>query len=115
MKGNVPASIDEYLEGIESDDARSALQRLRKIIREEVPGATECISYEIPTFKFNKTIVCIAAYKKHCSFFPGHTVRDFLDELKDFKTSKGTIQFQPDKPIPEPLVRAILRARYFEN
>jgi len=98
---------------IGSDEARSSLSRLRAIIREELPEAQEVISYGIPTFKFNKTMVAFAAFKKHCSFFPGHTVREFTEDLKAYKTSKGTIQFTPDKPIPETLIRDIVKARFW--
>jgi uncharacterized protein YdhG (YjbR/CyaY superfamily) len=110
-----PTSVDEYLAAVASDEARAALSELRATIRSEVPEAEEVISYGIPTFKLNGFIVSFAAFKNHCSFFPGHTVRDFAGELTGFKTSKGTIQFLPNKPLPEALVRAIVRARVTEN
>lgn len=100
------------MDEIASDDARETLEKLRKIILDEVPEAKEVISYGIPTYKFNKTTVSFAAFKNHCSFFPGHTVREFLDQLGEYKTSKGTIQFPNDRLLPEPLVRSILRARF---
>lgn len=104
-------SVDEYLAGIPSEAARASLVRLREIIREEVPNAQETISYGIPSYKLNGYLVGFAAFKNHCSFFPGHTVANFADRLTGFKTSAGTIQFRPDHPLPEPLVREILRAR----
>jgi uncharacterized protein YdhG (YjbR/CyaY superfamily) len=114
MTTDRPTSVDEYLAGVPSDDARASLLKLRAIIREEVPEASEIISYGIPTFKLKKFAVSYAAFKNHCSFFPGYTVRDFTDELKGYKTSKGTIQFPNDQPLPEALVRAIVRARLAE-
>lgn len=114
MKREVPVSVDEYLAQV-SPVARTALLKLRAIIREVLPDAQEVISYGIPTFKFNKTMVAYAAFKNHCSFFPGHTVAEFKDALKGYKTSKGTIQFTPDKPLPASLVKAIVKARLAES
>ncbi|MDR3692614.1 MAG: DUF1801 domain-containing protein [Fimbriimonas sp.] len=108
-------TIDQYLSRVTSDEARASLVRLRDIIRDEIPDVEEVIKYGIPTFKKCGYIASVAAFKKHCSFFPGHTVNDFLDQLDGYKISKGTIQFAPSKPIPEPLVRAIVRARLAEN
>lgn len=109
------STVNDYLAAIASDEARAALTRLRAIIRAEVPKAAETISYGIPTYKLDGFVVSIAAFKNHCSFFPGHTVAEFADELKEYKISKGTIQFSPDRPIPEALVRAILKARLAES
>lgn len=109
------ASVDEYLKSVESDEARTSLSYIRKILRDELPEAEECISYGIPTFKQGGFIVSFAAFKNHCSFFPGHTVRDFTEELKGYKLSKGTIQFPHNAPLSEPLLREIVRARLAEN
>src|SRR5580704_7437955 len=111
MKREAAGSVDEYLERISTEVARASLSKLRAIIREEAPGAEEVISYGIPTYKQNGYLASFAAFKNHCSFFPGHTVRDFSDELKGYKTLKGTIQFPHDKPLPDELVKAMLRAR----
>jgi len=110
-----PETVDDYLAQVASETARQALIRLRAIIRDEIPDAEELIKYGIPSYKQAGYVVCFAAYKKHCSLFPGHTVRDFTEELKGYKTSKGTIQFSPDSPLPESLVRSIVRARRDEN
>lgn len=109
------ANVDLYLDAIESDEARDALTRLRQIIRDEIPEAKEVISYGMPMYMFHGMVVGFAAYKKHCSLYPGHTIADFSEELKAFKTSKGTIQFDPKSPVPETLVRAMVRARADEN
>ncbi len=111
----VPTTVDEYIEMVHNPEARQALTRLREIIRDEAPEAEELISYRIPLYKLNGMLIGFAAFKNHCSLFPGHTVRDFEDQLKDFKISKGTIQFKPNNPVPEELVRAIVRARKLEN
>ena len=108
-------TVDQYLADIESDAARNALVELRSIIRSEIPAAEEVISYGIPTYKHFGMVVSFAAFKHHCSLFPGHTVNDFREQLTGFKLAKGTIQFAPDRPLRESLVRAIIRARFDEN
>ncbi|MHB8637193.1 MAG: iron chaperone, partial [Fimbriimonadaceae bacterium] len=92
-----------------------SLSKLRATIREVVPQADECISYGIPTYNCKGFIASFAAFKNHCSLFPGHTVADFSDRLKGYKTGKGTIQFPHDKPLPEELVREIVKTRMAEN
>ena len=111
------ATIDHYLAGV-SPDKRAALEKLRKIIKSAVPKAEECISYQIPAFRFEgRLLVGFCAAAKHCSFFPMNSslIADHMDELKHYDTSKGTIRFQPDKPLSAAFVRKILRARIAEN
>jgi uncharacterized protein YdhG (YjbR/CyaY superfamily) len=109
-------SVDEYLAGV-PEPARATLQKVRAAIRSAVPKeATEAISYGMPAFKYQGTLVWYAAFAKHCSLFPGSTVIEaFQDELKGFHTSKGTIQFPVDKPLPAALVKKLVRARIAEN
>jgi uncharacterized protein YdhG (YjbR/CyaY superfamily) len=118
MKSGAPAkTVDEYLANI-PEPARSTLKHVRAVIRSVVPKETiEVISYRIPMFKFNGMLVGYAAFKKHCSLFPtGSGVLDrFEKELKGYRTSKGTIQFPPDKPLPDALIKKIVRARVAEN
>lgn len=108
-------TVDEYLAQVDWAEGRAALERLRVIVLEEAPDAEECISYGMPGYKQKGYLLGFAAFKNHCSFFPGGTAQDFADELTGFKTSKGTIQFSPETPIPEPLVRRIIRARVEAN
>lgn len=115
MTRTAPATVDEYLNHVSSDAARETLQRLRTIIQSEIPQAEEVISYGIPTYKLHGMVVSFGAFKNHCSLFPGHTVDDFVEELKGYKTSRGTIQFPQDQMMPESLVRAIVRKRAEEN
>jgi uncharacterized protein YdhG (YjbR/CyaY superfamily)/predicted enzyme related to lactoylglutathione lyase len=104
-------TIDTYLAAV-PDDQRTALQRLRRIIRAAVPRAEECISYQVPAFRLDgKVLVWFGAAKKHCSFFPGAVLAGFDKELKPFSTSKGTVRFQPDRPLPATLVRKLVKAR----
>src|SRR5215467_2559425 len=111
-----PKNIDEYLAAL-SADKRAALQRLRQIIRAVAPKAEECISYQIPAFRLDgRMLVWFAAASNHCSFFPGaHPIAVHKQDLKAFKTSKGTVRFAPDKPLPAILVRKLVRTRIAEN
>jgi uncharacterized protein YdhG (YjbR/CyaY superfamily) len=118
MKSKVAAkNVDEYLAGI-PEPARSTLKHIRAVIQSVVPKqTTEVISYRIPMFNYNGMLVGYAAFKNHCSLFPtGSAVLDqFKTELKGYRTSKGTIQFPSDKPLPDALVKKIVRARVKEN
>lgn len=110
-----PATVDEYLARV-SDDQRAALQRLRKQILAVIPTAEECISYQLPAFRYEgKILVWMGAGAKHCAFYPGGLVDQFEDDLADYETSKGTIRFQPDAPLPAALVRKIVKARIAQN
>ena len=108
-----PTTIDEYLAPL-SEDKRAALERLRKIIRAAAPKAEECISYQLPAFCLDgKAFIWIGAAANHCAIY-GVGGAD-ADELKDYDTSKGTIRFQPDKPLPATLVRKLVKARIAKN
>jgi uncharacterized protein YdhG (YjbR/CyaY superfamily) len=114
-KTRQPTNIDEYLATV-SDEHKAALEKLRKQIRAAAPKAEECISYQVPTFRQNGVLVSFAAFKDHCSFFPGAApIEAHKDELKNFQLSKGTIRFQPEKPIPAALIRTIVKERIAQN
>ncbi len=104
-------TIDEYLAPLPADK-RAALQWLRRQIKAAAPDAEECISYGIPAFRLDgKLLVHFGAAAKHCAFYPGGIVERFAEELAGYDTSKGTIRFPPDAPLPADLIRTILRAQ----
>jgi uncharacterized protein YdhG (YjbR/CyaY superfamily) len=110
-----PKTVDEYLANV-SEPARSSLEKIRAVIRSVVPAeATEVISYRIPMFKYKGMLVGFAAFSNHCSLFPGALPEAFQDELRHFPTSKGTICFPVDKPLPAALVKKLVKARIAEN
>jgi uncharacterized protein YdhG (YjbR/CyaY superfamily) len=116
-KGNVaPSNVDEYLAGV-PEPARSTLNKVRAAIQSALPReATETISYRIPAFKYKGSLLWFAAFKDHCSLFPGASVIEaFKNELKDFHTSKGTIHFPVDKPPSAALLKKLVKARIAEN
>jgi uncharacterized protein YdhG (YjbR/CyaY superfamily) len=107
-----PKDVDEYLAGV-PEPARNTLNKIRAAIRSAVPPeATETISYGMPAFKYKGVLVWFAAFSNHCSLFPTASVIEaFKNELKGFATSKGTIQFPTDKPLPTALVKKVVKAR----
>jgi len=116
-EGNrAPKDVDEYLAAV-PEPARSTFNQLRAAIRSAVPPeATETISYRIPAFKHNGVLVWFGAFSDHCSLFPTASVIEaFKNELKGFSTSKGTIHFPTDKPLPTALVKKLVRARVRQN
>ncbi len=107
--------VDEYL-GALPGDKRAALQALREMIQRAAPGAEECISYQLPTFKHEGMLLSFGAAAKHCAMYCGSgPIEAFKDELVGYDTNKGTIRFQPEKPLPEPLVRRIVEMLLAEN
>jgi uncharacterized protein YdhG (YjbR/CyaY superfamily) len=107
-----PKNVDEYLAGV-PEPARGTLNKIRAAIRSAAPPeATEAISYGMPAFKYNGVLVWFAAFSNHCSLFPTAAVIEaFKNELKSFSTSKGTIHFPTDKPLPTALVKKLVKAR----
>ncbi|MDR3747476.1 MAG: DUF1801 domain-containing protein [Acidobacteriota bacterium] len=113
----VPKDVDGYLACV-PQPARKALQNLRATIRSVVPAeTTEVISYGIPMFKYKGYLVGYAAFSNHCSLFPmgSSVIKLFKKELEGFPTSKGTIRFTVEKPLPTSLVRKLVKARIAQN
>jgi len=91
---------------------------MRKTIQAMAPRAEECITYGLAAFRLDgKPLVAFGATAKHCAFYPmsGSIIQAHKDELKHYATSKGTIRFQADRPLPAALVRKLVRARVAEN
>lgn len=111
-----PQTIDEYL-ALLSDEKRAALQKLRGAIKSAAPDAEECISYQIPAFRLHgRLLVGFGASVNHCAFYPGaYPIKAHQDELSAYDTSKGTIRFQADRPLPASLVRKLVKARIAER
>jgi len=106
------STVEEYIKGFPAD-IQGILESIRQTIRKTAPGAKEVISYGMPGFKLdNHLLVWFAAFKDHISLFPTASgVDTFKDKLKGYKTSKGTIQFPLDKPIPYDLIKEITEFR----
>ena len=109
------ASVAAYLRAV-PPAPRAALQKLRKTIKAAAPEATEVISYGIPMFKHHGMLVGYAAFQEHCSLFMSTALaKAFKKALAPYQTSKGTIRFTVDKPLPKALVRKLVKARIAQN
>ncbi|MFN2440410.1 MAG: iron chaperone, partial [Chitinophagaceae bacterium] len=112
-------NVDEYLHSLPKE-VRTTLEKIRQTIKAAAPKAEEIISYQIPTYQYLGPLVHFAAFEKHCSFVVvskdtlSHLQRDNKD-LQSYKISGTTIHFTPDKPLPEALIRKIVKARIKEN
>jgi uncharacterized protein YdhG (YjbR/CyaY superfamily) len=111
-----PLTVDGYFAAV-PEPARNALNQIRAAIRSVVPPeATEIISYKIPAFKHKKVLVWYAAFSNHCSLFPTAAVIEaHKDELKGYSTSKGTIHFPLDKPMPVTLIKKMTQTRVAQS
>ena len=107
-------TVDDYLSFL-PEHTREIMQSLRKAIREAAPAASEIISYKMPAFKMNNILVWYGAFKNHVGFFPtAEAIEVFKKELSEYKTSKGTIQFPLDEPLPLSLIKKIVKHRIKE-
>jgi len=110
-KDKIPKTVEEYLEGV-PEPQRTTLKKVRTVIQSVLPEeATEGISYRIPCVKYKGMLVCYAAFAEHCSLFgmSGTLLGPFKDELKKYSTSKGTIRFAVDKPLPAMLIKRLVK------
>ena len=108
-------TVDEYI-AFFPNNLQIKLQELRQKIRESAPDAEEVISYGMPAYRLSGILVYFAAFKNHIGFYPTSSgVEAFREELSDYETSKGTIRFPLNKPIPLELVTKIVKFRVDEN
>jgi len=110
-----PADVDTYIAAF-TGETRARLERIRETIAKAAPTARPRISYRMPTFSLCGNLVYFAAFKAHIGFYPGASaVKKFARELSGYSTSKGTVQFPFDRPVPLGLVRKIVKFRVAEN
>jgi uncharacterized protein YdhG (YjbR/CyaY superfamily) len=115
MKSKPPKTVDEYLAAL-PDDARTTLERVRKAIKAAAPKAAEAISYQMPMYKQHGMVIGFAAFKNHCSIFPGPgPIARYKNELEGYETSKGTVRFPTNKPLPVTLLKKIVKLKLEEN
>ncbi len=107
--------IDNYLAEVHPPQ-RKELERIRKIIKQSVPDTEETISYGMPTLKYkSKNLIHFAVFKDHMSIFPGsHAIEVVKPKLKDYKISKGTVQFTLDNPLKEALLKELIKVRLYD-
>lgn len=115
MNPTTPATTDSYI-GSFPHETQQLLEQLRTIIKETAPEAEEKISYGMPGYKLNGMLVYFAGYAKHIGFYPGVAcIVAFEEELSGYKTSKGTVQFPLNKPLPTELIIQLVKFKINEN
>jgi uncharacterized protein YdhG (YjbR/CyaY superfamily) len=103
-----PKTIEEYI-ALQPPEVQPLLQAIRRTIQQAAPDAEETVSYQMPAFKQGKILVWFGAFKTHISIFPKASVVDaFKKKLTSYKTSRGTVQFPIDKPLPLDLIADIV-------
>ncbi|OMF18535.1 hypothetical protein BK133_30420 [Paenibacillus sp. FSL H8-0548] len=108
-------SIDEYIKTF-PPETQEILRKIREVIQQAAPDATEKISYQMPTFVLHGNLVHFAAYKNHIGFYPApRAIDEFKEELSQYKGAKGSVQFPIDKPMPYELISRMVKYRVAEN
>ncbi|MDK3158897.1 DUF1801 domain-containing protein [Kamptonema cortianum] len=109
------ATIDDYIAAFPTE-VQKRLREIRETIRAAAPGAAEKISYAMPTYELDGNLVYFGAAKQHIGFYPRSTAYEAaIPEAIPYRTSKGTLQFPFDQPIPHDLIRRIVEFRVAEN
>jgi uncharacterized protein YdhG (YjbR/CyaY superfamily) len=114
-KKGPPTTIAEYIAQC-PEDVQPVLSRIRAVIKESAPEAVEKISYQMPAFYLNGSLVWFGLHKHHIGFYPkGTGVEAFKEELSRYKATKGAVQFPLDEPMPYELISKIVKFRAAEN
>lgn len=109
------SDVDKYIAGYPRE-VQALLRKIRVTIRQAAPGAQETISYQIPTFKLNGTLISFAAFSKHIGLYPAPNGGErFNRELSRYRAAKATIRFPLDQPIPFGLITQIVKLRVKAN
>ena len=115
MKTTKYKDIDEYIADF-PENARILLEQFRSVIKKVAPEAVEVISYNMPAIKQNGIVVYFAAHKNHIGLYPmASGIATFKDEIAQYKSSKGAVQFPIDQPLPVDLISRIVDFRLQEN
>ena len=110
-----PQTIDQYI-ALYPADVQVLLEKVRETIREAAPGAEEAIKYQLPTFVLHGNLVHFGAFKRHIGFYPTASgIAKFKNELAAYASSRGSVRFPFDQPIPYRLIATIVRFRANEN
>jgi len=115
MKSATPKNIDEYVAGFPRD-VQQTLQKVRRIIREAAPEATETIKYRMPTFVLQGNLVHFAGFEKHIGFYPTPSaIEAFSGELAGYESAKGSVQFPLNRSVPFTLIKKMVEFRVKET
>jgi uncharacterized protein YdhG (YjbR/CyaY superfamily) len=107
--------VEEYISGYPAE-IQKRLERIRAIVKKTAPMADEVISYGMPAYKLNGMLLYFAAHTSHIGLYPmASGIAAFKNDLSDYKSAKGSVQFPNDKPLPVSLISRILKFRVKEN
>ena len=110
-KSVTPSTPQAYLSALPADK-RAALQKLRRAIKAAAPDLEECMAYGLPSFRLHgKYLLSYGAGADHCAFYPGSVVQKIPADLKNYATARGTVRFSPSDPLPDRIVRKLVRLR----
>lgn len=110
--GKAPETIDEYI-AIQPKEVQQYLKEVRDSLRAALPEAEERISWSMPTYWKKHNIIQFASFKNHIGLYPGpEAVLEFSERLKEYKTSKGSIQLPYNRALPVKLISDIARWCY---
>jgi len=111
----VISTLEDYAAGLDAE-SRLVFEQFRALVKKTVPGSTEKISYAMPAFEYKGILVWFAVWKEHYGLYPhGAALITFEKSLRDYKTSKGCVQFPKHKSLPVKLIKLILEHRVNEN
>lgn len=115
MIENNPSNFEQYILNY-PEEIGERLQKIRSLVKKIAPDADEKISYGMPAFTLHGMLIYYAAHTRHIGLYPfTSAIEAFRDELKDYKTAKGSIQFPNNKPLPLKLISQIIEFRVAEN
>ncbi|MGM0124738.1 hypothetical protein IGI37_002132 [Enterococcus sp. AZ194] len=107
--------ITDYIQSAPTEQ-QEYLQTVYKIAKEVLPDAVEKMSYGMPTFFQGENLIHFAGMKKHLGFYPTPSaIEAFSEQLSDYKTSKGAVQFPYNKPLPNALIKEMIEFRKNEQ
>ncbi|MBQ9304993.1 iron chaperone [Butyrivibrio sp.] len=106
-------TIADYIKLQDDAEIKEILEKVYNTIKEAIPDAEECISWNMPTFRKGRNLIHFAPAKKHLGIYPGpEPIEEFADRLSGYNTSKGAIQFPYNKEIPYELIAEIAKCSY---
>lgn len=106
-----PKTVIQYISTFPKETQKQ-LREMRAHLKKIVPNAEESLKWSIPAFTEKRVLFTYAAFKEHIGFYPTPAaIKKFSNELKNYKTAKGSIQFPITEPLPLTLIKKIAKFR----
>jgi uncharacterized protein YdhG (YjbR/CyaY superfamily) len=110
------SAVDDYFGGLDVP-TRAAFEHIRNLVMDLAPEAEQGVSYGMATLKYRqKPLLAFLAATHHLSIFPfsPKVIDSVRERLTGYELSKGTIRFTIATPLPDEVVRDIVRGRMKE-